>query len=240
MVPLRLALAQLNVTVGDLDGNRRLVEEAIRQAQAWLADLVVVPELAVTGYPPEDLLLKPQFVEANLRTLARLAPWTRGLVALVGYVDRDRRGRLFNAAAVLAEGRHVATYRKQFLPNYGVFDEKRYFTPGTDSLIMEAQGCRLGVTICEDVWEEQPIRALAAAGARLVVNLSASPYHAGKLKERERLFALRARRNRVAIAYCNLVGGQDELVFDGASLVLDARGRLISQGAQFREDFLVV
>ncbi|MBI3011230.1 MAG: NAD+ synthase [Candidatus Omnitrophica bacterium] len=240
MTSLRIALAQLNVTVGDLDGNRRLVEEAIRRAQAWLVDLVVAPELAISGYPPEDLLLKPQFVQANLDAMSWLTPMARRVVALVGYVDRARDGKLYNAAAVLSGGAQVATYRKQCLPNYGVFDEKRYFASGIGPLVIEAGGVRVGVTICEDLWEEQPIRALAAAGARLVVNLSASPYHAGKLKERERLFALRARRNRVAIAYCNLIGGQDELVFDGASLVLDARGRLVSQGAQFREDFLVV
>ncbi len=240
MPTIRLALAQLNVTVGDLEGNRRLVEEAICQAQAWLVDLVVVPELSVTGYPPEDLLLKPQFVEQNLRTLARLRPLARGLVALVGYVDRDQQGRLYNAAAVLADGRQVATYRKRFLPNYGVFDERRYFTPGSNHLLLNAGGIRIGVTICEDLWEPLPCRELAASGAQVVVNLSASPYHAGKLGMRERLFAQRARRHHVAIAYCNLVGGQDELVFDGASLVLDARGRRLIHGRQFQSDLVLV
>jgi len=240
MLTLRVALAQLNVTVGDLDGNRRLIEEAIRRAQAWRADVVVVPELAVVGYPPEDLLLKPRFVEANREALAWLTPRVRRVIALVGYVDRDRAGRLYNAAAVLADGRHAATYHKQCLPNYGVFDEKRYFTPGTRPLILGVGGVRIGVTICEDLWEEEPCRNLAAAGAQLVINLSASPYHAGKVKEREQLFARRARTHRVAIAYCNLVGGQDELVFDGASLVLDARGRLVRRGRQFLEDCIVV
>ncbi len=240
MPPLRLALAQLNVTVGDLEGNRRLIDAAIRRAQAWMADVLVVPELAVTGYPPEDLLLKPQFVEDNLAALARVTPRTRGLVALVGYVDRDREGRLYNAAAVLADGVHVATYRKRHLPNYGVFDEQRYFTPGTDNLRLAVGSVRIGVTICEDLWEERPSRELAQTGGQLMINLSASPYYAGKLHVRQRLFGARARANRLAIAYCNLVGGQDELVFDGASLMLDAHGRLLSRGAQFLEDFLVV
>ncbi|MBI2104992.1 MAG: NAD+ synthase [Candidatus Omnitrophica bacterium] len=240
MAALRLALAQLNVTVGDLDANRRLIEEAIHRAQAWRADLVVVPELAVTGYPPEDLLLKPQFIEANARVLERLSPASRGLVALVGFVDRDRQGRLHNAAAVLAGGRRVATYHKQWLPNYGVFDEKRYFTAGAGSLVLMVGGVRVGVTICEDLWEEAPCRALGALGAQVVVNLSSSPYHAGKLRVRERLFARRAQENRLAIAYCNLVGGQDELIFDGASLILDARGRERIRGAQFREDMVLM
>ena len=240
MSTLRLALAQLNVTVGDLEANRRLIEEAIRRARAWLADLVVVPELAVTGYPPEDLLLKSRFVEANLEVMQRLQSAARGIVALVGFVDRDRQGRLSNAAAVLADGRLAATYHKQCLPNYGVFDEQRYFTPGSEPLVLTVGGVRVGVTICEDLWKEHPCLALAAAGAQAVVNLSASPYHAGKLKQRERLFALRARRHQFAIAYCNLVGGQDELVFDGASLVLTARGREVARGAQFREDLVLV
>ena len=237
---LRIALAQLNVTVGDLEGNQRLIEEAIGQAQAWLADLVVVPELAVTGYPPEDLLLKPQFVDQNLRALARLRPLTRNLVALVGHVDRDRQGRLYNATAVLADGRQVTSYRKRFLPNYGVFDEKRYFAPGEANLLLDIGGIRIGVTICEDLWEPRPCRELAAAGAQAVVNLSASPYHAGKLGTRRQLFSERARRHHLAIAHCNLVGGQDELVFDGASLGLDARGRLLVRGRQFRSDLVLV
>jgi len=237
---VRIALAQLNVTVGDLAGNRRRILEAVRQAQAWLADLVVVPELAVVGYPPEDLLLKPRFVEENLACLRSLIPASHGLTALVGFVDRDRAGKLFNAAAVLAHGRHVATYHKQCLPNYGVFDEARYFHPGAQPTLLDLGGLRVGVTICEDLWDAGPIRTLARAGAQLVMNLSASPYYAGKLAEREAVFARRARDHRLTVAYCNLVGGQDELVFDGASLILDARGRRLAHGAQFREDLVVV
>ncbi len=239
MPTLRVALAQLNLTVGDLEANRLRIAEAIVHAKAWRADLVVVPELAITGYPPEDLLLKPAFVQANLQALARLPALTQGLVALVGFVDRDRQGRLFNAAAVLAGGRHVATYHKQCLPNYGVFDEQRYFTPGTTPLVLSLQGVRVGLTICEDLWQEAPARVVAAAGCRLLVNLSASPYHAGKLAARQALCARRAKTHRLAVAYCNLVGGQDELVFDGASLILEASGRLVARGAQFHEDIVL-
>ncbi|MBI4340971.1 MAG: NAD+ synthase [Candidatus Omnitrophica bacterium] len=240
MAILRLALSQLNVTVGDLEGNRRLVEAALRQARAAHADLLLVPELSLTGYPPEDLLLKPSFIERNLRMLRVLAPSAREVVAVVGFVDRDRQGRLYNAAAVLANGRHVATYRKQYLPNYGVFDEQRYFTPGSEFVLLELGAARVGLTICEDLWTAPPCELLAHAGANLVVNISASPYYAGKFMVRQRLFSRQARRNRVPIAYCNLVGGQDELVFDGASLVLDARGRRLVHGCAFREDTVFV
>jgi len=240
MPSLRLALAQLNVTVGDVVGNQRRIAQAIRRAQAWLADVVVVPELAVTGYPPEDLLLKPQFVAANLQALKALAPHAREVVALVGFVDRDRAGRLSNAAAVLSNGRCLATYHKQYLPNYGVFDEKRYFIPGSRSVVLQVGSVRVGLSICEDLWMEQPTREAARLGAQLIVNISASPYHMGKLHARERLFSSRARQNHLAVAYCNLIGGQDELVFDGGSLVLDARGHVVAQAAQFTEDLLVV
>ena len=240
MTALRIALAQINVTVGDLDGNRRRIEAAIHTAQAQVADVVVLPELAVTGYPPEDLLLKPQFVDANQRALRQLTTHVRGLLALVGFVDQGRRGVLHNAAAALAHGRRLAVYDKQCLPNYGVFDEKRYFLAGVQPLLLDVCGVRIGVTICEDLWEERPGRELARAGAQLLVNLSASPYHAGKVRERERLFSRRARQHNVAVAYCNLVGGQDELVFDGASFVLDRRGRPIGRAALFREEMICV
>ena len=240
MSTLRLALAQLNLTVGDLDGNARRIEEAIRRARAWMADLVLVPELAVTGYPPEDLLLKPQFVEANRRVVERLAASARGLTAIAGFVDRGADGTLYNAAAVLSRGRWAATYRKQCLPNTGVFDEKRYFAPGASPLLLRIGRARVGLTICMDLWEEAPCRMLARAGAQAIVNISASPYHAGKLWLRERRFSEVARRHRLAIAYCNLVGGQDELVFDGASLAFDAQGRSAARAAQFQEDLLVL
>lgn len=237
---LRLALAQLNVTVGDLEGNARRLEAALRSARAWRADVALVPELAVTGYPPEDLLLKPSFVEANRRIVDRLASQTRGLAALVGFVDRGRGGELYNAAAVLAGGRWVATYRKQCLPNTGVFDEKRYFAPGPHPLLLQLGQVRAGVTVCMDLWEDRPCRALAEAGAQIILNISASPYQADKLTLRQRIFAQAARRYQLPIAYCNLVGGQDELVFDGGSLVLDARGRVYARARQFQEDIRVV
>ncbi|MBI4354434.1 MAG: NAD+ synthase [Candidatus Omnitrophica bacterium] len=240
MPSLRVALVQLNPTVGDLTGNGRQVVEGILRAKAWRADVVVFPEMVITGYPPEDLLLKPTFVDDNLRAVRRLCPVTKGCAALVGFVDRDRAGRLFNAAALLADGRHVASYHKRCLPNYGVFDERRYFTPGTTPLLVHLNGARLGVSICEDLWESWPAQEIRRAGASLIVNLSASPYHAGKSRERQRLFAQRARANRVSVAYCNLVGGQDELVFDGGSLVLNAGGRLLAHASQFHEDLLVV
>jgi NAD+ synthase (glutamine-hydrolysing) len=239
MPTLRLALAQLNVTVGDLPGNAEKVAQAMRRANAWRADLLLVPELAVTGYPPEDLLLKPGFVQENLRALAALPALTRGLVAVVGVVDRDRQGRLYNAMALLSGGRHLATYHKRYLPNYGVFDEPRYFTPGSGLMMLEMRGIRIGLTICEDLWEPLPARQLATAGCRLVVNISASPYQAGKGRARQALFAARAKANRMAVAYCNLVGGQDELVFDGASMILDAQGKLVASGAQFTEDLVL-
>ncbi len=239
MPQLRLALAQLNATVGDLAGNAVRIREAILQAEAWQADLVVCPELALTGYPPEDVLLKPAFIQEQLQRLAALAPAAEVVAALVGYVDRDREGRLYNAAALLAHGRHVATYHKQCLPNYGVFDERRYFTPGNRPLLVQWAGRRFGVTICEDLWDGHPARAIARAGGELLINLSASPYHAGKRHERHALFARRARAHGLAIAYCNLVGGQDELVFDGASLVMDPQGRLLAGGWQFRDDLIV-
>ena len=240
MPSLRLALAQVNLTVGDLAGNARRIAEAVHQAWAWMADLVVLPELALCGYPPEDLLLKPGFVAAVRRTLHDLAPRLRGGIVVLGTLDTDAAGRLYNAAAVVAGGRVAAVYRKQYLPNYGVFDEQRYFAPGTGSLALRVDRALVGITICEDLWEEAPCRRLRQAGAGLVLNLSASPYHAGKGAEREALVRRRARQTRAAIAYCNLVGGQDELVFDGASLVCDAAGRLVARGAQFQDDLVVV
>jgi NAD+ synthase (glutamine-hydrolysing) len=240
MSSLRIALAQLNATVGDLDGNRRRIVEAIARAAAWRADILLTPELSLTGYPPEDLLLKPAFIDETRRALERLAPSVRGLVALVGWVQRAADGALHNAAAVLAQGRLLASYHKQCLPNYGVFDEARYFRPGRGSLVLDAGGSRLGVTICEDLWRPDPADALARAGCQAVLNLSASPYHAGKLRDRVALFAQRAQAHGMALAYCNLVGGQDELVFDGGSLAMDAQGRPIRQAPQFAEELLLV
>jgi NAD+ synthase (glutamine-hydrolysing) len=239
MAAMRVALAQINPTVGDLEGNRQLIERAIGDARAAGADLVALPELAVTGYPPEDLVLRPSFVTDNLRTLEELAPSADGITAVVGFVDRDG-DRIFNAAAVIAGGRVKAVYHKHLLPNYGVFDEKRYFTAGEEIVIVDVAGVPTCVTICEDLWSpDGPHVACAAAGAKLVVNINGSPYHMGKGRERQRLIATRARENRVAFAYVNMVGGQDELVFDGQSCAMDAAGLLLARAPQFAEDLLV-
>jgi NAD+ synthase (glutamine-hydrolysing) len=232
--PLRLALGQLNATVGDLDGNAAKIADMARRAREDDAGLVVFPELALCGYPPEDLLLKPGFLEAARATLDELAAETIGIVALVGFPERA--DDVYNAAAVLADGRVLATYRKMFLPNYGVFDEHRYFQVGERPALLELSGADVGVTICEDVWEPgPPATSEAHAGAQLIANLSASPYHAGKPLEREGMLAQRARDSLVAIAFCNLVGGQDELVFDGMSAVIDERGEVLARAPQFDE-----
>ena len=217
---MRVALAQLNVVVGDLDGNRDRMLGHLRQAEDARADLVVFPELAVTGYPPEDLLLRPGFVKAAARTLDEIARACTSTVALVGVplFDRD----LANACAVCADGRVLAVYRKQFLPNYGVFDEHRYFTAGRDLVLLRFGDVLVGPTVCEDMWQPgPPATDLALAGAQLLVNLSASPFHVGKAEDREEMLVTRARDNAAYVAFCNLVGGQDELVLDGHSVVLD-------------------
>jgi NAD+ synthase (glutamine-hydrolysing) len=236
---VRLALAQLNAVVGDLQGNRDRIVSSIREAHDAGADLVVFPELAVTGYPPEDLLLRPAFVKAARATLAEVAAACDGITALVGcpLFDRD----LANACAVCADGRVVATYRKHFLPNYGVFDEHRYFAAGQDLLILQLGDVLVGPTICEDVWQPgPPATDLALAGAQLLVNLSASPFHVGKAEDREEMLVTRARDNASYLAFCNLVGGQDELVFDGHSVVLDDEGEVIARAPGFEEALLVV
>jgi NAD+ synthase (glutamine-hydrolysing) len=239
MAMLRVALAQLNTTVGDLAGNSELILDAGRRAQAAGADLVACPELALTGYPPEDLLLRAPFIADAQAALADLAERARGLPPLiVGCLDFD--GQLYNAAAVLHDGRIAGMYHKQQLPNYGVFDELRYFQPGHDAPLFAIGGVAVGVTICEDVWYPGgPLREQALGGASVVVNLNASPYHFGKTRDRERMLATRAADNTLAIAYVNQVGGQDELVFDGNSLVVGPDGALLARGASFEDDLVV-
>jgi NAD+ synthase (glutamine-hydrolysing) len=240
MRTIRISMAQINPIVGDLAGNRDKIIDAINSAKKLGADLVALPELAVTGYPPEDLLLKPRFVKDSIRTLKEIQQATKGIVAIVGFVDGNH-GRLFNAAAILTQGRHIYTYRKIFLPNYGVFDEYRYFTPGGRYPVVTVKGVGVGVNICEDIWyEEGPARVQALAGAEVIVNINASPYHKGKGAERLTMLSKRAKENGVVISYTNTVGGQDELVFDGQSVVIDRNGKVIARGKQFEEEMLTV
>jgi NAD+ synthase (glutamine-hydrolysing) len=236
---LRVALCQVNTTVGDLDGNVALVLAALADADEQGCDLAVFPELAITGYPPEDLLLKPGFVADNRRALDAVAAASGACAAVVGFVDAGRD--LHNAAAVCAGGRVQAVYRKRNLPNYAVFDEQRYFAPGTgESPLVEVAGVRVGVSICEDAFSPTgPIAVQAAGGAELVVNINASPYYANRLAERERMLATRASDASCALVYVNQAGGQDELVFDGASMILDAHGELLARAGQFTEETLV-
>jgi NAD+ synthase (glutamine-hydrolysing) len=237
---MRVALAQINTTVGDLDGNRDRIAGRIAEARAAGAELVVFPELAITGYPPEDLLLRPAFIHASARAADEVAQATTGIVALVG-APHAEAGRLYNACLVCAEGGVQAVYRKRLLPNYGVFDEKRYFEPGTDIGLLERGGGTLGLTVCEDLWQPGPAAVESArAGADRLVNLSASPFHVGKDTEREEMFAARARDSGCGLLFCNAVGGQDELVFDGNSFVLDAEGRVVARAPGFEEALLVV
>ncbi|MDQ6727033.1 MAG: NAD+ synthase [Actinomycetota bacterium] len=239
MPRLRVAACQINVVVGDLDGNVATILAALERADRQGCDLAVFPELAVTGYPPEDLLLKPAFVADNRAALAKLASRTGRCAAVVGFVDAGRD--LYNAAAVCAHGEVQGVYRKRILPNYAVFDEQRYFAPGQgDPQLFVIGGVKVGVSVCEDSWSpDGPIAEEAAGGAELIVNLNASPYYAGRLAERERMLATRAADASCALVYVNLLGGQDELVFDGASLLLDANGRVLGRAPQFAAADLV-
>jgi len=235
---VRIALCQINATVGDIAGNTERVREGIRAAIEAQADLVLFPELVLTGYPPEDLLLKEHFLADAGAALRSLAPDVHGPVAVVGFPERAED--VYNAAAVIADGEVRAIYRKVYLPNYGVFDEQRYFQAGSAGAVIDIGSHRVGLTVCEDIWEPGPPASdEAIAGATLILNISASPYHAGKGAERERMFAQRARDNLACIAFCGLVGGQDELLFDGHSCVIDHTGRTIARAAQFREELLV-
>ncbi|HEX4345732.1 MAG TPA: NAD+ synthase [Solirubrobacteraceae bacterium] len=235
--PFRIALAQIDAVVGDIAGNEARIAEQIVAARDGGAQLVCFPELALTGYPPEDLLLKEHFLADARAAVRRLAAGTHGIVAVVGYPERAED--VHNAAALLADGALQASYRKLHLPNYGVFDELRYFQPGARGATFEVDGVTIGLTVCEDVWQPgPPLSDEALAGARLIVNISASPYHAGKGPQRERMIAQRARDDLAAVAFCALVGGQDELVFDGHSFVVDHDGAVIARAPQFREALL--
>ena len=240
MRTLRIGLAQINPTVGDLKGNTQKILDYIGRARVLGVDLVAFPELAITGYPPEDLLLKPDFIQANLNCLQQIVEGARSITAVVGFVDSA--DDIYNAAAIIHDGTLAGVYHKMYLPNYGVFDENRYFQAGTDYPVFVLRGTVIGVNICEDIWYPagpSEVQALAG-GAEVIINISASPYHAGKGRSRERMLATRATDNVAIVAFCNLVGGQDELVFDGGSVIFDERGELVARARQFEEDLLVV
>ena len=236
---MRLALAQINPVVGDLEGNRALILQRLAEAKDARADIALFPELAVTGYPPEDLLLRPGFVRAAEASLEEIARSARGIVAVVGTPRFERD--LFNAAAVCAGGEVKSFVKKRFLPNYGVFDEFRYFAPGDGIQLFELGGVLVGVTVCEDMWQPgPPATDLALAGAQLIVNISASPFHLLRDREREEMFRTRARDTAAFVALCNMVGGQDELIFDGHSFVIDDEGVVLARGKGFEEELLLV
>ncbi|MGH2699275.1 MAG: NAD+ synthase, partial [Actinomycetota bacterium] len=237
---LQVALGQLNFTVGDLDGNAVRAVDAIEEASRLGAQVLVLPELALTGYPPEDLVLKSGFVPANQQALEEVAARTGDVLTIVGFVDTDER-HLYNAAAICYAGEVGAVYRKQLLPNYGVFDERRYFEPGDHHTLIATQAGVLGVCVCEDIWSlTGPAITQGDAGAQVVLNINASPFHKGKLDERANMLGERARRSAASIVYVNLVGGQDELVFDGGSLVIDPEGNLLARLNQFEERLEIV
>jgi len=235
---LRVALAQINPIVGDLKGNARLIIDWIGTARDQGADIVCFPELALTGYPPEDLVLKPGFVRDNLKMLDTIVAATQGIAAVVGFVDED--GEIYNAAAFIHDGELKAVYHKVFLPNYGVFDEERYFAVGHRCPIFEMAHMRVGVSICEDCWYPSgPMAWQAEHGAEVLININGSPYHAAKRVEREKMVAERAADYGAYVAYVNTVGGQDELVFDGNSVVFGPRGEMIAHASSFKEEMLV-
>jgi len=238
MRTLRIALAQINPTVGDFGGNVSKIINYIEESGKTGAQIVVFPELAITGYPPEDLLLKPQFIEDNLEALKKVQKKVKDIIAIVGFVDRS--DDIYNAAAVIYNKKLIGTYHKMYLPNYGVFDEVRYFQAGTRCPIYKIGDACLGVNICEDIWyPEGPTRIQALAGAEVIININASPYRIGKNKFRENMLSVRASDSIAIVAYLNTVGGQDELVFDGDSLILDQNGDVITRGKPFKEDLII-
>ncbi len=239
----KIALAQINTTVGDFSGNGDLILDYLTRAKRAKAQLVVFPELAVCGYPPEDLLLKSHFIDNNLKLISSLAKRVYGIIAVVGFVDADSKGKIYNAAAIIEEGSIKTVYRKNELPNYGVFDEKRYFSQGnfeTNNGLITVEGRKIGVSVCEDIWVDVSAHTKQAkGGAKVLINISSSPYEVDKLKKRQELLIRRAEETKTTIVYCNLVGGQDELVFDGASMVVNAQGRVLSRAKQFEEELLI-
>jgi len=238
MRSLRIALAQINPTIGDFEGNTSKILSCIKKAKKVGVQLVAFPELAITGYPPEDLLLKTKFIEDNLDALKKIQKNVGDITVIVGFVDR--KDDIYNAAAIIYNKKLIDTYHKMYLPNYGVFDEYRYFQAGTRCPIYQIGDTWIGVNICEDIWyPEGPARLQALAGAEVIININASPYHIGKGKFREDMLSTRASDNLVMVAYLNTVGGQDELVFDGHSIILDQNGKVIVKGKQFEEDLII-
>ncbi|RUM62486.1 MAG: NAD+ synthase [Persephonella sp.] len=239
MKNLRLALAQINSTVGDLEGNTEKIISFIQKAKDYDCDIVAFPELAITGYPPEDLLFKERFINGNLEKLKEIAEACKDIVAIVGFVDKEED--IYNSAGIIYNGEILGKYHKHFLPNYGVFDELRYFQRGDKITLLNIEGYKIGISICEDIWyPENPLNIQAIEGAELIININASPFSMGKIKKREELLKVRARDNLVAIGYINLVGGQDELVFDGNSMVVDPDGNILAKGKSFEEDLIIV
>ena len=236
---LRIVCAQINCTVGDLEGNSLKIMDYLRKAKEYSANIAVFPELTITGYPPEDLLYKPKFIEDNLRKLKEITESVEDLVAIVGFVDK-RDNNLYNAAAVISEHKVKGIYHKMILPNYGVFDEKRYFKPGDNPLVFKLNDRICGVNICEDIWHKDgPIKLQVSHGAQLILNINASPYYAGKIRDREEIIRKQAKENKIDIAYINLVGGQDEIVFDGQSMIVNREGEIINRAEAFREDLMI-
>lgn len=237
---MKIALAQLDLVVGDISGNLARIVAAIDEAESQGAQVAVFPELAITGYPPEDLVLKKSFLEAADRALDEVAAHAKRIAVVVGVVESEG-DRLFNSAAVCSQGSVRGLYRKQLLPNYGVFDERRYFSEGSDHLLLATEEAMMGVTVCEDAWSEDgPVVTQGRAGAQIVISINASPFHKGKRAERERMLCARARQAEAAIVYVNLVGGQDELVFDGGSVVVDPEGTILARMPQFEEGVITV
>ncbi len=238
MKKIRVALAQINPVVGDFEYNYNKIVEFIEKAKKSEADIVAFPELALTGYPPEDLILKPSFIEKNLYYLEKLKENVDNIIAVVGFIDKQED--VFNAAAVIYNKEIVGVYHKQFLPNYGVFDENRYFQKGDGLLLLSIDNYKVGVSICEDIWyPENPVNDYAILGTEVVININASPYSQGKVKKREEMLKVRSRDNLISVAYVNMVGGQDELVFDGNSLILDAQGEILAKAESFEEELLL-
>jgi NAD+ synthase (glutamine-hydrolysing) len=237
---LRIALAQINSTVGDLEANSRKILQYTQRALSFGVDIICFPELALCGYPPEDLLLKPGFIKDNLKSIERLSNnIDKDIVVIAGFVDRIDN-KIFNSAAVIYGSKIIAKYHKILLPNYGVFDEKRYFEQGNNASVYSFKDIKFGINICEDLWmEDGPIKKQSSGGAKLILSINSSPYHAGKNKERQALISRQAQKHKVFIAYTNMVGGQDELVFDGQSMIVDMQGKVVCRTHAFREDLLL-